>query len=132
MAEIAEGAREELAQLGQRWAQAERDGDAAALTGLLADDFTGVGPLGFLLTRDAWIGRYQPGHLVNREFSWKPVSARAYGTTAVVVGIQTQDSTYRGRPAGNGRFRVTQVLDRSSGTWRLAGIHIGALADEAA
>ncbi len=35
--------------LVRRWAAAEQQNDA----GLLADDFAGVGPLGFVLTRDA-------------------------------------------------------------------------------
>src|SRR6266480_361024 len=37
------------------WAAAEHRGDADLLAGLLADDFVGVGLLGFVLTRDQWL-----------------------------------------------------------------------------
>jgi len=39
--------------LVRRWAAAEQQNDAGLLGGLLADDFAGVGPLGFVLTREA-------------------------------------------------------------------------------
>jgi hypothetical protein len=38
--------------LVQRWAAAEQENDAGRLEGLLADDFVGVGPLGFVLSRE--------------------------------------------------------------------------------
>jgi hypothetical protein len=45
------------------WVRSETDGDAAAPEQLLADDFTGVGPLGFVLTRAEWIDRHATGAL---------------------------------------------------------------------
>jgi len=39
--------------LVRRWAAAEQQNDAGLLDGLLAEEFAGVGPLGFVLTRDA-------------------------------------------------------------------------------
>ena len=41
--------------LVRRWAAAEQQNDAGSLDGLLADDFVGVGPLGFVLTREQWL-----------------------------------------------------------------------------
>src|SRR4029453_14369242 len=41
----------EVLDLVERWAKAEQGNDAEALAGLLADDFAGVGPLGFVLDR---------------------------------------------------------------------------------
>ena len=43
------------------WTAAERDGDAAALDTLLTDEFTAVGPLGFILPKQAWLARHRPG-----------------------------------------------------------------------
>lgn len=38
--------------LVRRWTATEQQNDAGSLDGLLADDFVGVGPLGFVLTRE--------------------------------------------------------------------------------
>ena len=53
--------------LVQRWAAAEQENDAGALEGLLDGRFAGVGPFGFILTRDQWLARFANG-LVNRSF----------------------------------------------------------------
>ena len=43
------------------WRDAERSGDAARLGELLTDNFVGIGPVGFVLSKDAWLGRLGPG-----------------------------------------------------------------------
>jgi hypothetical protein len=50
----------------------------------------------------------------------------------VLIGIQTQETTYQGRPIENGRLRLTQVLINDNGAWQLVSIHISNLADAAA
>lgn len=54
---------EELNTFGQTWANAELRGDGDALNNLLADDFSGVGPLGFLLNKEQWLARFRSGDL---------------------------------------------------------------------
>jgi hypothetical protein len=41
--------------LVQRWAAAEQENDAGRLDGQLTGEFAGVGPFGFILTRDQWL-----------------------------------------------------------------------------
>lgn len=113
---------EQILDLGQRWADAERHADVAALNTLLADDFVAVGPRGFVLNRQQWLDRYRSGDLKNDTLSWAKVSVRDYGEAAVAVGIQTQHAAYQGHDA-SGRFRVTQVAVHQAGRWLIAGLH---------
>ena len=120
----------EILELGQRWAKAELDGDTRALADMLADDFMGVGPLGFLLDKKAWLGRYSPGALVHDEFAWRDVEVRVFGAAAAIaIGTEEAAGNYAGHPV-IGRCRATHVLIREGGTWILAGMHVSAIGPE--
>ena len=80
----------EVLDLVRAWAEAEQRNDAGALDGLLADDFVGVGPLGFVLDRQQWLDRFGDG-LENRSFAVQDPQVRDYGTAAVVVGVLAHD-----------------------------------------
>lgn len=114
---------EEIHELGKRWADAEVRGDDAALAALATDDFTLVGPLGFVLDRDQWAHRYAAGQLVTNALTWDELTVRDYGDTAVVIGKHTQQATFAGNPA-DGTFRGTHIAVRRDGRWLLAGIHL--------
>lgn len=119
----------EIREFGKRWAEAELVSDGAQLRPMFADDFLGVGPYGFTLSREQWVDARGSGDLVHSSFTWEPADIRVYGDSAVVVGMQSQDSTYQGRPAPGGPFRVTQVLTRGQdGAWVLAGMHLCTIA----
>ena len=115
---------QELTDLQQRWAEAELRGDAPALDALLADDFAGIGPLGFVLDREQYLGTRRAGELRMEEFAWEQGGVRHYGPVAVAVGIVTQKATYRGQPqpVATGRFRVTQIAVQQGGRWLIAGL----------
>jgi hypothetical protein len=59
------------------WAQAERTGDAGTTAALLTDDSVGIGPLGFQLPKDAWLGRLASGELRYDELALDEVSVRS-------------------------------------------------------
>ncbi|HJT99781.1 MAG TPA: nuclear transport factor 2 family protein [Actinomycetes bacterium] len=107
------------------WAKAEEANDAAALDRLLAGDFVGVGPLGFVLDRDQWLARFGNG-LENRAFAVEDAQVRPYGAAAAVVGVLAQETSFRGGD-NSGRFRLTLVAARPGDRWLLAGVHIGPL-----
>src|SRR5215211_1498898 len=110
------------------WARAELAMDGAALDGLLADDFVGVGPFGYLLTREQWVQRYESGVLKQQAFALENLAVRIYGDAAVVIGSQNQRTTQQGKDV-SGRFRATLFAVRSGGEWRLAGLHLSPQAD---
>src|SRR5919109_447367 len=111
----------QVLELGRRWADAESSGDADALGGLLADDFILVGPLGFMLDKQQYLGSRRSGELKHDSLVWEDVRVRVYGEAAVAVGSQTQRSTYQGRDA-SGRFRVTQIAVQQRGGWAIVGL----------
>src|SRR6266516_3076075 len=100
---------EQIREMAEAWADAERRNDADGLARILADDFVGVGPRGFLLTRDQWLARYRSGDLKNESFIWQDASARVHGETAIVIGRQTTRGTYQGHPL-QGDFRTMLVF----------------------
>ena len=109
----------------RRWAAAEEQNDAGALDGLLAGEFAGVGPFGFILTRDQWLARFANG-LVNRSFTVTDLQVRDYGTAAVGIGVLVQETSWQGTD-NSGRFRVTLIAVRAGEGWLLAHAHIGPL-----
>jgi ketosteroid isomerase-like protein len=111
--------------LVDRWAAAEQGNDAGQLDGLLADDFVGVGPLGFVLTRQQWLERFGNG-LENRTFKVEDPHVHDHGSAAVVVGVDNQETSFRGR-VNSGRFRLTLTAVRPADRWRVASVHIGPL-----
>jgi len=118
-------ATKDILDLVDRWAAAEQGNDPGQLDGLLADDFVGVGPLGFVLTRQQWLERFGNG-LENRAFRVEEPQVHEHGSAAVVIGVDAQETSFRGAD-NSGRFRLTLVAVRPADRWQVAGVHIGPL-----
>jgi hypothetical protein len=113
---------QEVVQLADTWARAEVQGNTAFLDKLLAEDFVGIGPLGFLLTKQEWLARHQSGEMKYTVHSLEEVGVRGYDQAALLVGRLTQEATFRGNPM-NVQMRTTLVFVRKAGQWFLAGLH---------
>ena len=111
----------------QRWAAAELSGDTATLDAVLTDDFVGVGPLGFMLPKSAWLARHQPGELTYESFDLDEIQARPYGAAAVAIVRPITKGAYRGHPIPEAA-RATLVLVSQNGGWQLAGVHMSFIA----
>jgi len=110
----------------REWADAERREDVAFLRESLTDDFVGIGPLGFMLTKDQWLGRYEGG-LSYDSFALDEVAVRFYGGVAVATCRQSQSGEFRGNDA-SGEFRATLIFAEQEGRWLLAGLHLSPIA----
>jgi hypothetical protein len=97
------------------------------LDSLATPDFTLVGPLGFVLTKEQWLDRYRSGAFVTKTLSWDDVQVRDYGDAAVAVGVHDQQASYQGNPS-DGRFRATHIAVRGDAGWRLVGMHLSPIA----
>jgi hypothetical protein len=110
-----------------QWADAERDGDTDQLDLLLTGDFLGVGPLGFVLPKNAWTARFAGG-LAYQSFDLEEVQARLHGEAAVVTARQLAPGTLGGRPLPFEAVRATLTAVRPAERWQMAGIHMSFIA----
>jgi hypothetical protein len=117
---------QEVARLVDAWATAELHGDVAFLERILADDFVGIGPLGFMLTKQEWLARHQSGDLKYTAFNVDEVKVRAYAEAALVTCRQLQQATHRGTNVP-GQFRSSLMFVFQDGQWRLAGLQLSAI-----
>jgi hypothetical protein len=81
---------QEVTQLVDTWATAELQGNIALLEKILAADFVGIGPLGFLLTKQQWLARHQGGDMKYTAHTLDEVRVRAYNEVAIVIGRLTK------------------------------------------
>ncbi len=113
----------EVLDVVQRWADVELRGDADGYGDLLAPDFVGIGPVGFVLNGDQWADRHR-GDLKNEEFKVQDAHVRIYGgDTAIVEAIQKQRTSVMGRDT-SGSFRLVVVAVKQEGRWVLANIQL--------
>ena len=122
-----EQTQQEVVQLAGAWANAELPGDTASLERRLSDDFIGIGPLGFMLTKQEWLARHAAGDLKYEFFSLDEVRVRVYNNdAAVLTARQAQQATYRGNNIP-GQFRITLVFIQQHGQWQLASLQLSAI-----
>ena len=122
-----EHAEQEVLRLADAWATAELRGDTAFLERILTDDYIGIGPLGFMLTKQEWIVRHQAGDLKYESFSLDEVKVRVYNNdAAVLTGRQVQNGAYRGNSI-QAQFRTTLVFVRQQGQWQLASLQLSTI-----
>jgi len=109
------------------WAAAEQAGDTTTLQTQLADGFTAVGPLGFILAKEAWLARHRHGDLTYQAFSLSEVTARTAGGTAIVTARNNTRGSYQGHPIPEA-VRATLILVSDTGSWKLAAVHMSFIA----
>ena len=120
-----EHAEQEVLRLADAWTNAELRGDTTLLERILADDYIGIGPLGFMLTKQEWLARHQSGDLKYESFSLDEVKVRVYNDAAILIGRQAQNAAYRGNSIP-GQFRITLVFVQQ-GQWRLANLQLSTI-----
>jgi ketosteroid isomerase-like protein len=108
------------------WTSAERAGDARKLEDLLTDDFYGVGPLGFVLPKEAWLARHRQG-LTYETFDLEQIQIHLYPDVALVTAQNNTRGSYQGQPIPEA-VRATLAIVKGSGNWRLAAIHMSFIA----
>lgn len=120
--------KEAVLSLQRQFDEAELAADADRLRELLADDFQSIGPKGYVLDKEQWIGRH--AQFEYHALDTSRIDIRMYGDAAIVRNVQSNKATSHGRPVAL-RVRVSQVWVKQEGSWRLAGIQFSPMADDA-
>jgi ketosteroid isomerase-like protein len=117
----------ELRKVMEDWTAAESRGDIASLEGALAEDFVGIGPRGFMLTKDQWLERHKSGKLRYQSIGLDEVQVRLHGDAAVVTGRQSAKGKYEDFDLRD-QFRATLVFVKQQERWLLASLHLSPIA----
>ena len=120
-----EHAEQEVTHLADAWVTAELRGDTTFLERTLADDFIGIGPLSFMLTKQEWLTRHKSGDLKYEALTLDDVKVRVYNDAAVLTGRQDQKAAYRDNSIP-GQFRITLVFVQQE-QWQLASLHLSTI-----
>jgi hypothetical protein len=60
----------------------------------MIEDFVGVGPRGFTLSKEQWLAWHESGNLKYESFGLDEVEVRPYGDSAVATCRQSQAGEY--------------------------------------
>ena len=120
--EARSGSEADVLELAEDLRKAELRGDVAFLERVLAPDFEGIGPRGFVLTKEAWLGRHRSGDLKYEALDRDEVSLRAYSDAAIMTSREVGKTKYKGQEVPIGALRATHVFVRRGGRWLLAGV----------
>jgi ketosteroid isomerase-like protein len=118
---------EELKKVMEDWTVAELRRNVASLESALADDFIGIGPRGFMLTKEQWLERHESGKLRYESIVLDEVQVRLYGDAAVMTGRQSAEGKYEDFDLRD-QFRATLVFVKQRGRWLLASLHLSPIA----
>jgi hypothetical protein len=117
----------ELTKFEKEWSDAEVRGDRNTLDTMLTDQFVGVGPRGFVLTKAEWLDRHASGDLKYRSIYVDEIDVHPYGDAVLVTSVQSQDGSYQSHDI-KGSFRTSQLMVRDGDHWRLASIQYSPIA----
>src|SRR5438309_1275598 len=110
---------------------AEEKGDISSLQEVLAPDFIGIGPKGFILGKDDWISRHKrgdPKYFKYDSIRFSELQIRNYGEAAIANCVQDSKAMFHGKDVG-GRFRITIVLIKRGAEWLVANYQFSSMPD---
>jgi hypothetical protein len=89
---------------------------------VLTADFVGIGPRGFVLNKEAWLGRHRSGDLKYESLERDEMALRTYTDAAIMTAREIGRTLYKGQVVPVGALRATYTFVRRGGNWRLAGV----------
>ncbi len=112
-----------IRKIENEWAAALVHDDTAATDRITTEDWHLVTPDGSVQTREQANADLKSGTLKFESFRLDDLKIRVYGDTAVVIGLETEKSSYKGKDE-SGQYRFTDVFIKRDGKWRAVSSHI--------
>lgn len=109
--------------LEQDWAQALVKHDLAAIDRLVAPGWMLTDPEGGLVDKAQSDADLKSGALAIESSTIDNLIVRVDGDTAVVFGLETEKSTYKGADT-SGQYRFTDVFVKRNGVWKAIATHL--------
>ena len=106
-----------LKQLETDWVTAMKDGNAARLSEIIADDWMGINQDGSKGTKQEYVNGVKSGTDKIESFEMGPMEVKVLGNVAVVQGSDTEKSTYKGKDS-SGKYAWTDVFAKRGGKWQ--------------
>jgi ketosteroid isomerase-like protein len=116
-----------IKQLMQEWADALMKNDQAAIDRIESADWMLTDPEGMLVSKAQAEANLKSGTVKFESFKLDELNVRVYGNTAVVHGLQTRKSSYKGKDT-SGRYRSTDVFVKRNGRWQAVAAHVSRVA----
>jgi ketosteroid isomerase-like protein len=111
------GAEQTLIQIEQEWNRALMAKDIKTVDKIMAEDWTGIDFRGVTMTKAESIEELKSGESGNASVELGDMTVKVFGSTAVVIGSDTEKSTYHGQDS-SGRYAWMDVFVKRAGRWQ--------------
>jgi len=102
------------------------DSDWGTLNELIAPDARIIGPKGFIINRDEWIGLHKESEYQQVRLEPTETEVNTYDHVGIRFDVVESECRYNGETIA-GRFRVTQVWVTDHERWQLAAVQYTSL-----
>ena len=107
----------------KQWTDALTKKDAKAAEAVLMEDYSIIDPGGRPNTRQFILDGLKGGLLKLDTVDVADMTVRVIGSTGIITSVQSLKGTYDDNDI-SGRFRVTDVLIKQDGKWKIAAAHM--------
>lgn len=116
-------AEQAITQIENDWAVALQKNDQATIDRITAPDWMLTDPTGALITKAAADADMKAGNMKIESFKIDELKVKVFGDTAIVYGLETEKSTYKGNDS-SGQYRFTDVFVKQGGAWKAVATHV--------
>ena len=112
-----------IKQLEQEWADALLKRDQAAIDRITSADWVLTDPKGRLIAKAQADADLKSGTVKFESYKLDELKVRLFGDTAVVHGLETEKSSYKGKDT-SGLYPFTDVFVKRNGRWQAIATHV--------